>query len=92
MCGVTPIGQFYYKHTVHEFSYLFVASKGLAIRMHGHDKPANRGKQIRKVREYYIFPDGTIYFCRKGQKHQLFNKYDHPIYVLSIKIYSNGTR
>lgn len=87
-----PIGELYYKHTVHKFSYLCVASEGLAIRMHGHDEPANCGKQIRRVKEWYVFPDGMIHFCGKGQKHQLFNKNDHPIYVLSIKICSNGTR
>ena len=86
------IGQIYYKHTVHKFSYLCVVSQGLAIGMHGHNEPANGGKQIRKIKEWYVFPDGMIYFCDKGEEHRLFNKYDHPIYVLSVKICSNGTR
>lgn len=86
------IGQIYYKHTVHKFSYLCVASQGLAIGTHGHNEPANGGKQIRKIKEWYIFPDGMIYFCDKDGEHGLFNKYDHPIYVLSVKICSNGTR
>lgn len=86
------IGEIYYKHTVHKFSYLYVKSQGLAIGVHGHNEPANGGKQTRKVKEWYIFPDGSIYFCGKDEYHQLYNKYDKPIYVLSVKISSNGTR
>lgn len=87
-----PIGEIYYKHTVHKFSYLYVKSQGLAIGRHGHNEPANGGKQTRKVKEWYVFPDGSIHFCGKDQEHQLFNKDDTPIYVLSVKISSNGTR
>ena len=87
-----PIGEIYYKHTVHKFSYLYVQSQGLAISRHGHNEPANGGKQIRKVKEWYVFPDGTIHFCGKDEEHQLFNQYDAPIYVLSVKISSKGTR
>ena len=86
------IGEFYYKHTVHRFTYLYVESQGLAIGKHGHNEPANGGKQVRKVKEWYIFPDGKIYIRPKGEEHQLFNNYGHPIYVLSVKISSNGTR
>jgi len=87
-----PIGEFYYKHTVHKFSYLYVKSQGLAIGGHGHNEPANGGKQTRKIKEWYVFPDGSIYFCGKDEYYQLYNKYDKPIYVLSVKISSNGTR
>ena len=31
------IGEFYYKHTVHRFTYLYVESQGLAIAEHGHE-------------------------------------------------------
>lgn len=86
------IGEFYYKHTVHRFTYLYVESQGLAIGKHGHNEPANGGKQVRKVKEWYIFPDGKIYFCVKDELHKLVNNYGHPIYVLSVKISSNGTR
>lgn len=86
------IGEIYYKHTVHRFSYLYVKSHGLVIGRHGHNEPANEGKQTRKVKELYIFPDGLISVCGKDQEHQLYNKYDKPIYVLSVKISSNGTR
>lgn len=53
------IGEFYYNHTVHRFSYLYVESEGLAIGEHRNEEPANNGK---------------------------------PIYVLSVKICSKGTR
>lgn len=86
------IGEFYYKHRVHKFSYLYVASQGLVIDMHGHDEPANGGKQVRKTKEWYFYPDGAVYFCDKGEKHVLFNPYNHPIYVLSVKACSNGQR
>ena len=84
------IGQVFYKHTVHKFSYLYIENPGLAIKMHGHKEPANYGKQIRKIKEWYIFPDGTVEFCGKDEEHQLFNKFDHPIYVLSIKVSKKG--
>ena len=86
------IGNYYYKHTVHKFSYLYVGTSGLAIDWHGHEETANYGKQIRKVEEWYVFPDGKVLFCGKGEKHRLFNKFDKPIYVLSVKVCSNGTR
>ena len=85
------IGEFYYKHTVHRFSYLYVESDGLAIAEHGHEEPVNNGNQRRKVKEWYIFPDGTISPCGKDEKHRLFNNYGKPIYVLSVKISGNGT-
>lgn len=86
------IGEFYYKHTIHKFSYLYVESQGLAIDYHGHNEPANNGKQTRKTKEWYVFPDGSIQFCGKNSQHRLYNDYDKPIYVISIKISSNGTR
>ena len=49
-------------------------------------------KQIRKIKEWYVFPDGTIELCRKDEKHSLVNNFGKPIFVLSIKSYSNGTR
>ena len=87
-----PIGNFNYRHTVHEFNYLYVETQGLAIAKHGHQAPANGGKQIRKIKEWYVFPDGTIELCRKDEKHSLVNNFGKPIFVLSIKSYSNGTR
>lgn len=87
-----PIGKFYHKHVVHEFSYLYVESQGLSIAEHGHKEPANRGKQIRKIREWYVFPDGRMELCQKDCTHWLINDYQHPIYVLSVKIKRNGDR
>ncbi len=86
------IGEFYYKHTVHKFSYLYVKSQGLVIGSHDHNEPANGGKQTRKSKEWYFFPDGTSFLARKGEKHHLINNDDKPIYVISVKISSNGTR
>lgn len=86
-----PIGEFYYKNTVHKFAYLYVESQGLAIADHGHEEPVHGGKQIRKIKEWYVFPDGRMELCRKDCKHRLVNNYHRPIYVLSVKIGSNGT-
>ena len=86
-----PIGEFYYQHTVHRFAYLYVESQGLVIDEHGHEEPFHARKQIKKVREWYIFPDGTMELCKKGCTHKLVNNYGTPIYVLSLKISSNAT-
>lgn len=86
------IGEYYYNHTVHRFSYLYVESQGLVIDKHGHEEPANNGKQIRKIKEWYVFPDGSMQICQKDKKHKLINDFGKPIYVLSIKVCSNGTR
>lgn len=87
-----PIGEFYYNHTVHKFTYLYIGSEDLAIAEHGHEEPANNGKQVKKIKEWYVFPDGTMSMCAKDEKHKLFNHYGEPIYVLSVKISSKGTR
>ena len=86
-----PIGEFYYKNTVHRFAYLYVESQGLAIADHGHEEPVHGGEQVRKIKEWYVFPDGRMELCRKDCKHRLVNNYGKPIYVLSVKIGSNGT-
>lgn len=86
-----PIGEFNYKNTVHRFAYLYVESQGLAIAKHGHEEPVHGGKQVRKIKEWYVFPDGRMELCRKDRKHKLVNNYRKPIYVLSVKIGSNGT-
>ena len=86
-----PIGEFYYKNTIHRFAYLYVVSQGLAIAEHGHEEPVHNGEQIRKIKEWYIFPDGRMELCRKDHTHKLVNNYGKPIYVLSLKISSNGT-
>lgn len=84
-----PIGEIYYKNTVHKFAYLYVKTQGLAIREHGHEEIVHNGKQIRKIEEWYVFPDGKMELCRKDEKHKLNNSWRKPIYVLSIKV-ANG--
>lgn len=86
-----PIGEFYYKHTVHKFEYLYVKSEGLVIDYHKHEESIHGGKQIMKIREFYIFPDGKIETCGKDCKHRLVNNYGKPIYVISLKISGNVT-
>lgn len=87
-----PIGEFYHKHTVHTFSYLYVESQGLAIAEHGpHEKLIHGGKQVAKVKEWYIFPDGRMELCKKDCTHKLVNDYGGPIYVISLKISSSAT-
>lgn len=86
-----PIGEFYYKNTVHKFEYLYVETgRKTVIKGHGHEQMAHDGSRIRKIEEWYVFPDGTMKLCRKDQMHSLKNDYNRPIYVLSIKI-ANGT-
>lgn len=86
-----PIGEFYYNNTVHRFAYLYVESQGLAIGEHGHSEPVHNGEQYRQIKEWYVFPDGRMELCRKYHTHKLMNNFGKPIYVLSIKIGSNGT-
>lgn len=86
-----PIGEFYYKNTVHKFTYLYVESQGLAIADHGHEELTRDGKQIRKIKEWYVFPNGIMELCDKDCKHRLLNDYGEPIYVISVKISRNGT-
>lgn len=85
------IGEFYYKHSVHKFAYLYVKSEGMAIAEHKQEEPANGGRQIRKIKEWFIFPDGKINIFGKDDKHYLFNNYGKPIYVLSMTIGGKGT-
>ncbi len=87
------IGEVYYRHTVHKFSWLYVETTGEAVGEHGHEQPANQGRQKRLWKEWYVFfYDGRIEVCAKGQTHKLVNNYGKPIYVLSIKVGSNGNR
>lgn len=86
------VGEFYYKHTVHKFEYMYVESvesEELVIGWHGHEEKVNNGKQTKKIREFYIFSDGKIEMCGKDCKHRLINNYGKPFYVLSLKICSN---
>ena len=93
-----PIGEFYYKHTVHRFAYLYVESQGLVIGEHGHSEPIHFYEydheitMHRQLTEWYVFPDGSMELCRKYLTHSLKNDSGKPIYVLSIKIGSNGKR
>lgn len=85
------VGEFYYKYTVHKFEYMYVESEDLVINWHGHNEQIHGGKQVKKTREFYIFPDGSIEMCGKDCKHRLINDFGKPIYVLSLKICSNGS-
>lgn len=76
---------------VHKFEYLYVKSEGLVIDYHKHEESIHGGKQIMKIREFYIFPDGKIETCGKDCKHRLVNNYGKPIYVISLKISGNVT-
>lgn len=93
-----PIGEFYYKNTMHRFAYLYVESQGLAIGEHGHSEPIHiyesgyKTTMYRQIAEWYVFPDGNMELCRKYLTHSLKNNFGKPIYVLSIKVGSNGRR
>ncbi len=87
------IGTFNYKHRLHRFAYLYAEydeNQEMVIADHGHKELCNKGTQIKKVKEWYIFPDGRVEYCRKDAMHHLVNNYHEPIYVLSIKSMSNA--
>lgn len=89
-----PIGQFYHKRRLHRFAYLYAEydpEKEVVIDSHGHQESFHGGKQGKKVKEWYIFPDGKVEFCDKDELHQLINNYGKPIYVISVKSMSNAT-
>lgn len=91
------IGQYMHHHTVHRFAWLYVESTGEVIGEHGHEEPVNtrkktKSKQTKRFKEWYVFPDGTIAVCPRGETHRLINSFGKPIYVLSIKVGSNSTR
>lgn len=86
-----PIGEFYYKRKVHIFEYLYIGSCGLVINWHGHHEKANE-KQKRKIKEWYIFSDGSMKLCDKDELHRLINDEGHPIYVISVKEKGRGHR
>lgn len=87
------IGGFYYKHTVHQFAYLYAEydpKQKVVIDSHRHQEPFHDGKQVKKIKEWYIFPDGKVEFCDKYEFHKLVNDYGKPIYVISVKSMSNA--
>ncbi len=87
------IGEFYHKHTVHKFTYLYAEydpENEIVIGLHEHKEVFHGVKQIKKVKEWYVFPDGKVEFCNKDKFHQLVNSYGKPIYVLSVKVMSNA--
>ena len=89
-----PIGQFYHNHTVHKFAYLYAEydpDQKVVIDFHRNEEKLEDGKQVRKIKEWYFFPDGKVEFCDKDKLHQLVNDYGKPIYVLSAKSMRNGT-
>ena len=81
-----PIGEVEYKNTIHIYSYLYVETIGLAIGEHGHNELVHDGKDIKKTKEFYVFPDGVMTFCDKDETHSLVNQFGKPIYVISLKI------
>lgn len=79
---------------MHIFAYLYAeydSKQEIVIEAHGHKEPFHRGKQVIKIKEWYIFPDGEIKFCNKDELHELVNNYGKPIYVISVKSMSNAT-
>ena len=88
------IGRFYHKHTVHIFTWLYAEydpKQEVVIDSHGHEEKIHGNKQVRKIKEWYFFPDGKMEFCDKDELHKLVNNYGKPIYVLSVKSMKNGT-
>lgn len=86
-----PIGTFSHKNKVHQYTYLYVQSSGLAIDEHSHEEEVHWGKHTMKMSEWYIFSDGRMELCRKNEKHKLINDSDDPIYVIAVRIRSRKT-
>ena len=86
-----PIGYFRYKNTVHKYEYLYIASTGLVIAEHGHEKILDRcgNQQVRKIKEWYIFPNGDMKLCKKDHTHRLIH-HGSPMYVISLKIWNHA--
>lgn len=85
------IGEYRYKHSVHEYILLHVESSGWVITEHAHTKLVNNGHQEKKVSQIYVFlSDGHEEVCGKDQTHSLFNEYDTPLDVLCINISGKG--
>ena len=60
------------------------------ISEHGHEEIVERCgcQQIRKIKEWYIFPNGIMRLCRKGQTHHLYH-HGKPMYLISLKIWNH---
>ena len=84
-----PIGIYRYLNTVHKYEDLYIASNGLVIGEHGHEELVHNNQDIRKIKEWYIFPDGSMQLCRKGETHKLIH-YGEPMYVISLKIWNHS--
>ena len=82
------IGEFHYKRRVHKFYYLYV-SEGVVMDNYRHYKMVNKGGQKMPVKEWIIFPDGTMEMCNKREVHKLINGYKKPIYIVSISSMSS---
>ncbi len=88
-----PIGSFSYNHTVHIFTYLYAEydpNQEVVIDFHGHTEEIHGGKQVKKIKEWYFFPNGEVKSCDKDERHQLINDYGKPIYVISVKVMSHA--
>lgn len=85
------LGTVCYKHKKHIFTCLYVANDGLAVANHGHLEIMPTG-EIKKTREFYVFPNGDIEYCGKDMRHELVNNYGEPIYVISVKATGRGHR
>lgn len=87
-----PIGSFQHNHTMHRFTYLYAEydpDQEVVIDFHGHEEKLKDGKRVKKIKEWYFFPDGKVEFCDKDKLHQLINDYGKPIYVISVKVMSH---
>lgn len=82
------IGVVYHKNTIHEFTYYYVESEGQVIEKH--ENKIQFEDHTTKVAEWYIFPDGNISYCRKGEKHELNNPYNKPFYLVLVQVYNRG--
>lgn len=86
------IGYYRYKNNVHKYEYLYVLPRnGIVIGEHGHEKIVERCgvQQIRKIKEWYIFPNGEMSLCRKGHTHHLIH-HGKPMYLISLKIWNHS--
>lgn len=84
------IGYYRYKNTVHKYEYMYVLPRNsIVIGEHGHEELVHNGQQIRKIKEWYIFPNGNMTLCRKGHTHYLVH-HGEPMYLISLKIWNHS--
>ncbi len=88
---VQKLGTFYYKHTMHKFTWLCLEPHSL-IGEHSHTKYVNKngkkGGQAKNITEILFYPNGIDSICKPGESHCIENTSNSELYILSVEISS----